>query len=135
MNVVLANLASFVPLFADEAPAAAPAGSGPFTAMIGIFLLLIVLFFVIVLPSKSRDKQARKMLDSLKPNDKVLTYGGVIGVVYSIDKQAGEVVLRVDDSANVKMRFALSSIYFVYDKQAAKEAKDAAKEGGKDKKN
>lgn len=119
MNVILTQVTSLAPIFAQDAPAAAPAGSGPFSLVMGIFVFLIALFLIFVLPKKSQDKQMRKLLDSIKPNDKVLTYGGVIGIVYSIDKEAGEIVLRVDDSGNVKMRFALSSVYFVYKRDEA----------------
>lgn len=128
MNVALTQ-AFFTPIFAEEAPVA-PAGSGPFGFVMMIFVFLIALYLLFVLPTKSRDKQMNKMIDSLKVNDKVLTTSGVIGTVFSIDREAGEVVLRVDDSANVKIHFAISSIYFVYDKDAAKKA---AKEKEKDK--
>ena len=127
MTAILTFASTFIPtpIFAQEN--AAPAGSGAFGAVMMIFVFLIAMFFLFVLPSKSRDKQAQKLIDSIKINDKVLTYGGVIGEVYSINKEQGEIVLRVDDANNVKMRFALSSVYFVYNKEAAKEAEKAEK--------
>ena len=131
MNVLLTSFADCFSsvLFMDAAapPTAAPAGSGPFQAVIMVFLVLLALFFIFILPAKSRDKQTQKMLDKIKINDKVLTMGGVIGVVCSIDAQEGEIVLRVDDLNNVKIRFSISSVYYVYNK-------DAAKKDGKDKK-
>ncbi|MBQ1864026.1 MAG: preprotein translocase subunit YajC [Thermoguttaceae bacterium] len=121
------------PLFGQEAPSA-PAGSGGFSLVMMIFVFLIAVFFLFILPGKSRDKQTKKLLDSIKPNDRVLTYGGVIGVVVNVDREQGEIVLRVDDNANVKMRFALSSVYYVYNKEAAKEAaKENAKKAAKEK--
>ncbi|MBR4751148.1 MAG: preprotein translocase subunit YajC [Thermoguttaceae bacterium] len=126
MKVAL-TFAFLAPLFAEEAPVA-PAGSGPFGFVMMIFVFLVAMYLLFVLPTKSRDKQTNKMLDSLKVNDKVLTMGGVIGTVYSIDREENEVVLRVDDS--VKIHFAISSIYYVYDKDTAKKA---AKEKEKDK--
>lgn len=90
-----------------------------------IFVILIGLFLLIILPNRSREKQAKKLLDSLKVNDKVLTTGGIIGEVYSIKRDEGEVVLRVDD--NVKIRFAISAIYFVFNKEAAEQASKETK--------
>ena len=92
-----------------------------------IFVVLIALFFIFILPAKSRDKQMQKLLDSIKVNDRVLTTGGVIGTVYSIDRQAGEVVLRVDDNNNVKVHFAISSVYYVFNKEAAEKDKEKDK--------
>ena len=104
---------------------AAPPGSSPWLTVVFIFGMLGFLYVVFILPKKSQEKQMNKLIDSIKINDRVLTMSGIIGTVYSIDKQGGEIVLRVDESNNVKMRFALSSIYFVYNKEAAKEAKEA----------
>ena len=112
MNVVLMDALTALPpvLFMDGEPTTAPAGSGPFQAVILGFLVLLALFFI------------------FKVNDKVLTTGGVIGVVYSIDEAGGEIVLRVDDSNNVKVHFAISSVYFVFDKEAAKKDPDERRE-------
>ena len=127
MNAVSANALTSLPtvLFMDGEPVTAPAGGGAFQLVVMVFLVLLALFFIFILPAKSRDKQTRKLLDSLKINDKVLTMGGIIGVVCSIDQKGGEIVLRVDDSNNVKIRFALSSVYYVFNKDAdKKEQKD-----------
>ena len=124
---VLSTLPTLAALLAD-APAPAPTGSGPFTVVMMTFVLLIVMWFLIVLPKKSQDKQAQKLIDSIKINDKVMTTAGIIGIVTSVDKEGGEVVLRVDDSTGAKIRFALGAICFVFNKEAAKEAKEAAKD-------
>lgn len=108
----------------DGEQATAPAGSGAFQSVVMVFLVLLALFFIFILPARSRDKQTRKMLDSIKIGDKVLTTGGVIGVVCSIDAQGGEIVLRVDDSNNVKIHFALTAVYFVFNKDAVKKEKE-----------
>ncbi|MBQ9371735.1 MAG: preprotein translocase subunit YajC [Thermoguttaceae bacterium] len=124
-----------LPLFADAAAPAADApqnpGGGPFNLVMMVFFVLIAIYLLFILPAKSRDKQAQKLVDSIKINDRVLTTSGIIGTVYSMDRQAGEIVLRVDESNNVKMRFALSSIYFVYNKEAAEKGKDESKDKDK----
>ncbi len=121
------------PFFAEgESAQPVPAGSGPFSFVAMIFFVLVAMYLLFVLPAKSRNKQAQQLLDSIKINDRVLTTSGIIGVVHSIDRQGGEIVLRVDDSNNVKMRFSLSAIYYVYDKEAANKAKEE-KEKEKDK--
>ena len=123
---VLSTLPTLAALLA-EAPAPAPTGSGPFAVVMMTFVMLIVLWFLIVLPKKSQDKQAQKLIDSIKINDKVMTTAGIIGVVTSIDRDGGEIVLRVDDATGAKIRFALGAVCFVFNKEAAKEAKDKTK--------
>ncbi|MDO5308249.1 MAG: preprotein translocase subunit YajC [Planctomycetia bacterium] len=126
MNVILTSeLLQRLCLLGQESTTTTPAGSGPWNAVVMIFVILIGLFLLIILPNRSREKQAKKLLDSLKVNDKVLTTGGIIGEVYSIKRDEGEVVLRVDD--NVKIRFAISAIYFVFNKEAAEQASKETK--------
>lgn len=115
------DLSTLAPFAADAAPTA-PAGSGPFSFVLMTFVFLVAMYFIIVLPRRSQEKQAKRLLDALKVNDKVMTTSGMIGTVHSIDREGGEVVLKVDDSNNVKIRFAISAIYFVFNKEAAKDA-------------
>lgn len=118
---VLSTLPTLAALLA-EAPAPTPAGSGPFSVVMMTFVMLIVLWFLIVLPKKSQDKKAQALIDSIKINDKVMTTAGIIGTVSSIDRDGGEIVLRVDDATGAKIRFALGAVCFVFNKDAAKEA-------------
>ena len=125
MNALVAHMLFTLPaaLFAQEtAPASgsdSPAGAGPWNFVVLAFIMLLV-FWLMALPGRKRDKEARKMIDSLKINDRVLTTSGIIGTIYSVDKEAGEVVLRVDDA--VKIKFTINAIYFVYNKEAAENA-------------
>lgn len=43
-----------------------------------------------------------------------MTTSGMIGTVHSIDKEQNEIILKVDDSTNTKIKFSLGAIYFVY---------------------
>ncbi len=49
------------------------------------------------------------LFNSLKKNDEVLTSGGIIGTVANI-KDDNEVVLKLDESSNVRIRILRSSI-------------------------
>jgi preprotein translocase subunit YajC len=56
---------------------------------------------------KDRQKHA-DMLANLKRNDRVQTIGGVLGTV--VDVRDSEVILKVDETNNVKMRFNRSAV-------------------------
>lgn len=78
---------------------------GPF------MLVLLVLAALWFFSSRSRRREQQKyqdMLKNLKRNDRVQTIGGIIGTV--VDARDDEVVLKVDETNNVKMRFARSAI-------------------------
>lgn len=65
---------------------------------IGLFLYLLVLR-----PERRRQGTHRQMLDAMKKNDRVVTIGGIKGTVISVNREADEVVLRVDDNAKLRM--------------------------------
>lgn len=61
--------------------------------------------------SRGRGKEEKKrksMLESMKKGDRVQTIGGLIGSV--ADVRGDEVVLKVDEANNVKMRYVKSAI-------------------------
>ena len=78
---------------------------GPFVPL----LLVIVVFFWWTSRSRSKERQKfEDMLNSLKRNDRVQTIGGVLGTV--VETRGNEVILKVDETNNVKMRFNRSAI-------------------------
>ena len=99
-------------LLAQTSQPAQPAPSGMeslFRGPLVPLLLVIVVFFWWT--SRSRNKERRKfedMLNSLKRNDRVQTIGGVLGTV--VETRGSEVILKVDETNNVKMRFNRSAI-------------------------
>ena len=72
-------------------------------------LLMIVVFYGFVLWGGHKDKQKRKqMLAAIKKSDRAMTIGGIIGSVVNVSD--AEVVLKVDESANVKITVTRSAI-------------------------
>lgn len=101
-------------LFAqDAAPAAeapAPMGPSPTQFLIPIVLTMAFFYFMIVLPDRKRTKSKQELVDTLKKNDKVLTIGGIIGVVANVKPGDDEIVLKIDEDKDVKIRVTKSSI-------------------------
>ena len=91
----------------------APAGKkgDPFVGGQFFFIVLIVLAGMIIfsIMGQRRDRKKRDaMLGALKKHDRVQTIGGVIGSV--VDVRTDQVVLKVDENANIRMTFARSAI-------------------------
>lgn len=96
---------AIAPLLAQDA--ATPSN---FTTLLFLLPIPLLFYFMIYLPQKDQEKKRRAMLSALKKNDRVLTAGGVYGVVVSVDEGGDSVVLRVDDEKGVRMKFARSSV-------------------------
>lgn len=78
-------------------------------AMMPMLVMMAMLMYFIVIRPQSRERQQReKLLSSLKKNDRVVTFSGIIGTVTNFSGDGKEVTLRVDD--NIKMQFLRSAI-------------------------
>ncbi|GHV76231.1 preprotein translocase subunit YajC [Spirochaetia bacterium] len=95
----------------------------PFILIIGIF------YFLIIRPQNKKQKETQKMLSAVKKGDKVVTIGGVHGVIQTV--REGSVVIKVDE--NTKIEFSRSAIASVVDgggKADKIEDKPSQDEGG-----
>jgi preprotein translocase subunit YajC len=77
---------------------------GMLLPMVGIFAIF---YFLLIMPQQRRQKKWQAMLKEIKPGDKVVTSGGLSGVIMSVKDDV--VVLRVPPD-NVKLEVARSSI-------------------------
>jgi len=118
-------------IIAEEAgPLPAEEGERPSSGY-GIFIMMglifVVFYFLLIRPQRKKEKerqqQREQMLADLKRNDHVVTIGGIHGVVASIGEQ--EVILKIDERADVKMRFSRDAISRVVGKEG-----EAPEEGG-----
>ncbi|HEV3164704.1 MAG TPA: preprotein translocase subunit YajC [Isosphaeraceae bacterium] len=109
---MLGYLTSFPMLFAQAQGQAAGQESGSsFTSLIIMLLPLMALYyFMIARPQQQQERDRRKMVETLKKNDRVVTLSGIYGTVVLVDPAADKVVLRVDDDRGVKITFSKSSV-------------------------
>ena len=115
-------------LLIAEAEKAAPnadangAGGNPLTNMLPIVIIMVLFYFMILAPQRKQSRQVQDRLSQLKKSDRVITRSGICGSIYSIDKERGRVVLKVDEGSNTKMEFLLSAIEIVESDEKAKPA-------------
>jgi len=85
---------------------------------------IIVLFYLLILrPERKRQQQRREMLASLRKNARVVTAGGIKGVVTRVKDDEDEVEIRVDEKTGTRLRVTKSSIVWVEQDQAKDEKK------------
>ena len=69
--------------FLAEAAEANPAG-GMGTTLIMLLVMVGVFYFMLIRPENKRKKEAEQMRSSVKKGDKVVTIGGITGVVVDV---------------------------------------------------
>ncbi len=116
---------------ADAAPGgAAPADGAANSSPLGgfgifplIFLLLIVFYLMVLRPQKKEQKKRLELINNLKKNDRVVTIGGIYGVVMNAKRESDEVILKIDETNDTKMRVIYSAIARVIAENPAEESK------------
>lgn len=92
----------------------------PFIPVIG---MMLIFWFFMMRGNKREQRKYQDMLANMKRNDRIQTIGGVLGTV--VDVKGDEIVVKVDEANNVKMRFVRSAIKHVFAESAP--AKDEKK--------
>ncbi len=79
------------------------------------FLLIIVVFYFLILrPQQKRQKERQKLLDGVQKGDKIITAGGIHGVVEGIEDKT--ILVKIADGVKVKMeKSGISTIVGVTD--------------------
>ena len=96
----------------EGAPGSAIFSFLPLVAIIAIF------YFLILRPQNKKQKETQKMLSALKKGDRVVTIGGIHGVIQSVRENT--VIIKVDE--NVKLEFNRGAVSTV--SSQAKEDKE-----------
>jgi preprotein translocase subunit YajC len=75
------------------------------------WMSFVMMYFMLFRAPKKKQQEHKKMVESLKKNDRVRTIGGILGVV--LDVRDDEIVLKVDEANNTKIRVIPSAIAMV----------------------
>jgi preprotein translocase subunit YajC len=75
-------------------------------SMMGFFIF--VMYFIMIRPQQKKAKEHAALLQTLKPGDKVVTSGGILGIVVSVKEKS--VALRSADTKLEVLKSAVSEI-------------------------
>ncbi len=79
-----------------------PQGQGqasPWIQLVPLVFFFIVIYFLLIRPAQTRQKQVKALLEGLKPGDRVVTSGGLIGTIVGLERDI--VQLRIADKMKV----------------------------------
>ena len=88
---------------------AAEAPTGP-NMLLPIVAIMLLFYFLILRPQKKKEQDMRTMVDNLKEKDRVVTIGGIHGVVTNVQRDQDLVAIRVDEATGAKIRVGTSAI-------------------------
>lgn len=78
-------------------------------AFLPLVVIMVIFYLLLILPAQRRQKKTQAMLNALKTGDKVITTGGLYGVIVGVEDDA--VQLRIAEQVKVKVaRSAISGV-------------------------
>jgi preprotein translocase subunit YajC len=77
---------------------AQPSGIALFLPLI---LIMVIFYFLMIMPAQRRQKKVAEMLRNLKTGDKVITNGGIYGTIAGLEDDS--VQLRIAEQVKIKV--------------------------------
>ncbi len=88
-----------------------------------LVIMLAIMYFMMIRPENRRRKEHQKLLDNLKTGDKIITSGGIHGVVANVKDKS--ILVKIAD--NVKIELQKGSVQTVLTKDADAPAEKPSK--------
>jgi preprotein translocase subunit YajC len=99
------------PMLNHAFPVVAMAGPAdnvsPWVQFLPFALALAIVYFVLLLPMKRRQKKVQQFLDSLKVGDRIVTSGGIYGTIQKMTDRS--VKVQIADKVNIEISKAAIS--------------------------
>ncbi|NBV05842.1 MAG: preprotein translocase subunit YajC [Proteobacteria bacterium] len=105
----------------SEVAAAATSPEFSFTSFVPLILIFAVFYFLIIRPQSKKYKDHQLMVDSLKVGNKVITSGGIIGVIKEVDTK--ENLFEVEIAQDVTVKVIKSHVADIVKKEEKKTKK------------
>lgn len=109
-----AQAGSVQPADNEASAARQPEGSG-WGTFITLGLIIAIFYFLVMRPQQKQQKELKARQDALKAGDKVITAGGIYGIVREVQEKA----VKLEIAANTIIKIDKSSIVRTLSKESA----------------
>ena len=94
---------------APKGSSSAQPGPNPIASFVPMIVVIGILYFLIIRPQQQQAKNHRKLVDSLKAGDHVVTQGGIHGMVTAL--RCAIVKVKIADSVTIEVdRTAIAQV-------------------------
>ncbi len=81
-------------------------GSGGFGAFIPLILMFVIFYFLLIRPQQKKTKQHRELLAALKKGDRVVSSGGLHGVITGLTDD----IVTMEIAPKVRVKVSRASV-------------------------
>lgn len=98
-------LINFIDIAYAMGPGQGGAGQGGAGGLLGsllpLILIFVIFYFLLIRPQQKKAKEQKNMIDNLKKGDKIVTSGGIYGVIEAVGSNT--VTLKVGENVKIKL--------------------------------
>ena len=94
--LTLVSIGGCIPAGGEE-----PAGGFDWTIIIFLVLIFGIFYFLLIRPQRKRQKEHQQLVEELKRGDKVITAGGIYGVIESTSEDS--IVIKVESGTTIRV--------------------------------
>jgi len=94
-------------------------GSQSGSSMLGFLPLVLIVFamyFLMIRPQSKKQKEHRAMLEKLEKGDRILTTGGIVGIIAGMKENESLLIVKIAE--NVKVELVKSAVAQVLKKRS-----------------
>lgn len=81
------------------------------TTMVPFMIMALIIYLFLIRPQRVKEAQRQEMLAGIKKNDRVITTGGIHGVVINVKET--ELLIQIDSSKDVRVKVERDSVMSV----------------------
>lgn len=100
-------------ILAFSSPGGGEGGPSMVSSLVMILLIFLIFYLLLIRPQQKKQKQHQAMITSLRKGDKIVTNGGIYGVIADVKEQI--VVLKI--SEDIKIELIKSAIATVIERK------------------
>lgn len=109
-----------------QATGAAPGGlDSQIMSFLPLVLIFVVFYFLLIRPQQKRMKQHKEMLAALRRGDRIVTNGGIVGLVTKVVNQ-DELIVEIAENVRVRVMRSMIANVLAKTEPAASDDKDDA---------
>ena len=92
--------------FAMGTTGGAPAQQGGFAAFVPLIIMFVIFYFLLIRPQQKKTKEHNAMIGNLEKGDKVVTSGGIHGMITKVD----ETTVSIEIAEKIRIKVVRANI-------------------------
>lgn len=77
--------------------------NSPFLSLLPFAVVVLIFYLIVLRPQNKKIREHSNLINNLEVGDKIITTGGIIGVISKVDSKNSIFILEVAEGINIKI--------------------------------